>query len=367
MIDVFRYIPHPTRPWSVEPVARQIRSGATITLDPGSYLIVVAETTQHIAVRYPLAIDRKTGRERAQTLDIFQPLQSKLPDGFVYVPPGRFLYGHGRDPDEEAARRGYDTVPMHEREIAAFLVARHETTYREWFEFVDACSNNQCPGIHVRQSVPRVSDDYLSVAVQRNPAGHWQREFTVGSTRYVVEAGQLLVYADRAEPHPQDWRDFPITGVSWDDVQQYLKWLRQRKRIDGADVCTEEQWERAARGADDRLFPHGRTLSPTSANIDATYGRKSAAFGPDVVGSHEQSISLFGVYDMAGNVWEMTRPGVTTGSYTTDPQSGQAIPTRGGSFFHSADNAAAVNRWVAMSGQGAPYTGFRVCATAPVE
>jgi formylglycine-generating enzyme required for sulfatase activity len=181
----------------------------------------------------------------------------------------------------------------------------------------------------------------------------------------VVEAGQPLVYTDRTERQTQDWRDFPISGISWDHVQHYLEWLRRHRRLDGADLCTEEQWERAARGADDRMFPHGNVLSPTSANIDETYGRKPAAFGPDVVGSHEQSISPFGVHDMAGNVWEMTRPGA--GSHTTDPPDGDVIRTRGGSFFHLADNASAVNRWVGMSGQGAPFTGFRVCASAPVE
>jgi formylglycine-generating enzyme required for sulfatase activity len=219
--------------------------------------------------------------------------------------------------------------------------------------------------------VPSVSDGYLSVALRRGAAGRWQREWRADSTRYVAEAGQPLVYTDRAERQTQDWRDFPISGVSWHHVQQYLAWLQQRG-IDGAALCTEEQWERAARGADERLYPHGNILSPTSANIDETYGRKPAAFGPDVVGSHEESISPFGVHDMAGNVWEMTRPNPsaaagTTGSHTTDSPDEDVIPTRGGSFFHSSDNASAVNRWVAMSGQGAPFTGFRVCATAPVE
>lgn len=364
-IDVFRHVRHSRDPWRTEPVLTQSRSGATIELRPGSYLLEVRGRAEHIEVRYPLVIGRKHVQREAREIEIVQPRRSAVPDGFVYIPPGRFLYGHGRNPEEEANREDYTTVPMHEREIGAFLIARHETTYRQWFEFVDECADNRCSGIEVPALRPVVSDDFLSVTVRRNAAGRWQLEWWPGEQRYTVEAGQPLVYTGRAQRHTQDWRDFPITGISWDHVQQYLAWLRQYRGIAGAGLCTEEQWERAARGADARRFPHGNTLAATSASIDETYER--AAFGPDVVGSYEQSVSPFNVYDMSGNVWEMTRPGSTDMAHAIDPSSSQVIRTRGGSFFHTARNASVVNRWVAMSKQGAAYTGFRVCATAPVE
>ena len=73
----------------------------------------------------------------------------------------------------------------------------------------------------------------------------------------------------------------------------------------GARLCTELEWERAARGADDRLFPHGDELDADDANFDVTYGRVDSAYGPDVVGSHPASRSPFGVDDLAGNVFEL--------------------------------------------------------------
>src|SRR5207253_1092585 len=78
-------------------------------------------------------------------------------------------------------------------------------------------------------------------------------------------------------------------------------------RLPGARLCDEHEWERAARGADGRRFPHGDRLAPDDANYDETYGRHPLAYGPDEVGSHPASESPFGVRDMAGNVYEWVR------------------------------------------------------------
>jgi formylglycine-generating enzyme required for sulfatase activity len=70
-------------------------------------------------------------------------------------------------------------------------------------------------------------------------------------------------------------------------------------------MCRESEWERAARGADGRTFPHGQRVLPDDVNYEATYGHGSDASGPDEVGSHPASASPFGVQDMAGNAFEM--------------------------------------------------------------
>ena len=80
----------------------------------------------------------------------------------------------------------------------------------------------------------------------------------------------------------------------------------------GARLCSELEWERAARGGDDRMFPHGDELRAEDANIDLTYGRVDSAYGPDAVGSHPASRSPFGVDDLAGNVLELVDIGQQT-------------------------------------------------------
>ena len=145
-----------------------------------------------------------------------------------------------------------------------------------------------------------------------------------------------------------------MIGISADEAREYAAWLA-RGRIPGARLCTEVEWERAARGTDGRAYPHGEELSPEQANIDATYGKKVGAYGPDEVCHHEQSSSPFGVCDMAGNVWEHTVP-VLKKSRST------ASVLRGGSYYQPDIDAHAANRWD-IQGSRAPATvGVRICA-----
>ena len=126
-------------------------------------------------------------------------------------------------------------------------------------------------------------------------------------------------------------------------------------RVPGARFCDEHEWERAARGADDRGFASGDRLDPGSANIDATYGRVSSAYGPDPVGSYPQSDSPFGLYDTVGNAYEMT----------VSPHTSGALWARGGAFFFSAFGARVDNRTEIPADFRDSRTGFRVCATWP--
>jgi formylglycine-generating enzyme required for sulfatase activity len=97
-----------------------------------------------------------------------------------------------------------------------------------------------------------------------------------------------------------------VVGLTAADAEGYARWLGTSGRVPRARLCTEWEWERGARGGDDRVFPHGRTLSPDDADYDLTYGKRPAAMGPDEVGSHAASRSPFELDDMAGNVWEWT-------------------------------------------------------------
>ena len=58
------------------------------------------------------------------------------------------------------------------------------------------------------------------------------------------------------------------------DAEGMSRW----PRIGGTGV--EKEWERAARGADGRLYPHGDRLLPDDANFDETYGKRASSLGP---------------------------------------------------------------------------------------
>jgi formylglycine-generating enzyme required for sulfatase activity len=152
----------------------------------------------------------------------------------------------------------------------------------------------------------------------------------------------------------QDWTRMPVTGISENDMQVYLRWLDRSGRLRGARLCSEREWERTARGADDRSYPHGNTLRPEDANYDATYGRVPEAFGPDEVCSHARSTSPFGVCDMAGNVLELTKSDLQTGEFVI----------RGGGYYFFQASERSTNREPFLPNGRSAHVGFRVCADA---
>jgi len=146
-----------------------------------------------------------------------------------------------------------------------------------------------------------------------------------------------------------------VSGISFEDARAYARWLDQTGRVPGARLCTEQEWERAARGADDRKYPHGDRLLPDDANFDATYGKKPDAFGPDEVGSHPASRSPFGLDDMAGNVLEWT-----------ERSAGSRGPViRGGSYYDASIGQRTENRHEPEPTFRDPTLGLRLCASAP--
>jgi formylglycine-generating enzyme required for sulfatase activity len=161
------------------------------------------------------------------------------------------------------------------------------------------------------------------------------------------------VYPQRPVRGQVRWERTPVTAVSWDDARGYAAWLVGSGRVAGARLCTDAEWERAARGADGRLYPHGERIEPDDANIDVTYGQVSENFGPDEVGAHPASDSPFGIADLAGNAYEWT-----------NGRGDQPI-LRGGSWYHAAYGAFATNRAPGERSQHEVWLGFRLCADPP--
>jgi serine/threonine protein kinase/formylglycine-generating enzyme required for sulfatase activity len=312
-----------------------------LELEPDSYLFALSAEGR-ADVRYPVMLSR--GEVLRLSVDL--PPAAAVPEGFVYVPPGRFLFGSTAD--EEARRAFFNTVPLHQVETEGYLIARHETTYGEWITYLRALRPEERA-----LRMPEVGGLTGSIELKELPGEHWQLTLKPTSRAYTAREGEMIAYELRQRRIVQDWRKFPVAGISLEDAEAYAAWLSSTGRVPGARLCTEREWERAARGADAREFPHGDRLEPDDANIDATYGKQALAFGPDEVGAHPASQSPFGIDDACGNVFEWTVSSLTPNENVL----------RGGAYYYDNTTVRSTNRQVAQPTARDPNIGIRLCAT----
>lgn len=317
---------------------RLLGSGITdVRLPPGGYVVEIA-TPGCVRVRAPIVVER--GGEL--TIDVAPPRLEDVPPGFVYVPAGEFLFGNANDEDRLTF---FATTPLRRRSTAAFLIGQTEVTFGDYLAYIDALPASErasrLPGVPTKLSG--------GLAITPDDTGHWQIELQLADHRYTAGWDQPFRYPGRTHQATQDWRRFPVVGVSADDATAYATWLDRTGRVPGARLCNEVEWERAARGADDRAYPGGRPLEPDDANIDVTHGPK--LMGPDEVGSHPASRSPFGLDDMSGNAFE----------WTVSEQGGYIL--RSGSYQHDRKTAHLTDRSSMNAMVRDAVLGFRLCAT----
>ena len=154
---------------------------------------------------------------------------------------------------------------------------------------------------------------------------------------------------------PQKKREHPVTYIDWDDANAFAKWC-------GASLPSEAQWEKSARGSDGRLFPWG----------DEEPIKEHANFGNSIgdtteVGIHKSGASIFGVLDLAGNVWEWTSSIHRNYPYNSndgreDVNLWGARVVRGGNYLSAAKNIRCADRHSIYPTARDIYIGFRVAS-----
>ncbi|WP_415869908.1 formylglycine-generating enzyme family protein [Burkholderia ubonensis] len=155
----------------------------------------------------------------------------------------------------------------------------------------------------------------------------------------------------------------PVRDLSWDDAQQYVKWL---SKISGKSyrLPTEAEWEYAARGGTATRYWWGNDMRPGNANCKDC-GPPWRAEAPDNVGSF--AANPLGFYDMGGGVWEWVSD-CWHNSYKNAPADGrswdepncQVRVIRGGSWRDGASYMPVSTRFKYDSSVRYSANGFRV-------
>ena len=253
-----------------------------------------------------------------------------VPEGMVMVREGEFQMGSD---SEEAAK---DEKPIHTVFVDSFLMDTHEVTVGKYKEFVETTGHKE-------------------------PA--W---------------GEIAPYA------PTD--QHPIVLVSWHDAMAYAKWAGKR-------LPTEAEWEKAARGGSvAKMYPWGN-ISPKGKQCNFAdknlthywWSDKKADDGYTFtapVGSYPEN--GYGLFDMAGNVWEWCLDEYDAGFYAVsegvNPISGANTPQqisesfesvesnrvlRGGSWLVTSDNLRNSTRFMLMPKSTNYSVGFRCVIDLP--
>lgn len=139
------------------------------------------------------------------------------------------------------------------------------------------------------------------------------------------------------------YNDYPVVYVDWNMANTYCEWR-------GASLPTEAQWEKAARGSEEPTYPWGKEIGCQKANY--TDGSRVCVGGTTKAGSYESGKSPYGVYDMAGNVWEWVADWYSESYYGISisssnplgPDFGRARVGRGGSWTRSDGEIRSANR-----------------------
>jgi formylglycine-generating enzyme required for sulfatase activity len=143
-------------------------------------------------------------------------------------------------------------------------------------------------------------DDERPVVVRKLPA------FRIDRTEVTRAMYARCVAARRCKPLSADIStdvELPVTNVNWYEARAYCAFAHGR-------LPSEDEWEKAARGSDGRIYPWGNDLDCDHANW-GNFDNEGPCAGknpgkPVAVGSYPQGQSPFGALDMAGNVWEWT-------------------------------------------------------------
>ena len=198
-------------------------------------------------------------------------------------------------------------------------------------------------------------EDEAPTSIQRFDNPFWidKTEVTRGAYKDCVFAGECTSTPDNQYSTTENQ---PINQVTWYQAAAYCKWREAR-------LSTEAEWEYAARGPDNLVYPWGNEFDEKKAHYSQNSGNRTAN-----VGNYSSGVSWVGALDMSGNLWEWTGSLYRNYPYVSNDRRNLIgneqdvswlIALRGGSFRFSSGFVRAANRNSNSAGVVDNNNGFR--------
>ena len=276
-----------------------------VAVDPGSYVLTV-ECEGFRTVQVPLLVRRGKHWDGGQG-PLVLLRDDYIGEGRILVPGGPFRLGGDSD--------GGSEPPHHEAWADSFIISRYPVTMGEYLQFINELHAQDPEAAWAR--VPRHPQ-----APGEDARRFWRRP--PGDD----------AYAPPGEGEAQIWDPgWPVFGVSWSDATAYTAWRAYR---DGKpwSLPSELEWEKAARGADGRLYPWGNLFDATLCKMRDSRPRTPQ---PEPVGTFPRDRSVYGVCDLAGAVREWCRDP----DFDGDPS---LRPVRGGGWHGTEADCLCASR-----------------------
>lgn len=258
----------------------------------------------------------------------------KAPKGMVWIPGGEFSMGSNVEDESLCSQKGVtkDAAPIHRVYVDGYYMDETEVTNEEYEKFVKATGYvtvaEQKP---TKEEFPTAAEDDLiagSVIFSPTPAAVNLNNFLqwwnyIGGTDWKHPLGP--------ESSIKGKEKYPVVHIAYEDAEAYAKWAGKR-------LPTEAEWEFAARGGKTgEIYAWGNVLKPNGkfqANIyQGHFPIKDGDSGEDgfkgIAPTAQYAPNPYGLYDMAGNVWEWTNDWYSNTYYETLSKNGVAKNPQG--------------------------------------
>ncbi|RMG90496.1 MAG: hypothetical protein D6706_19320, partial [Chloroflexi bacterium] len=265
------------------------------------------------------------------------PLITRQQDGMpmILIPGGSFMMG-ASDDDFLA---GADERPQHLVILNDYYIDKYEVTVAQYAAFLNRLGQHERACNNVDCALTRENVGFTSYLLAQDLGD--------GTTQYTPVTG---------------FANYPINHVSWFGAQAYCQSV-------GARLPTEAEWEYAARGNDGRIYPWGNEPPDQTRAVFESLSFDNLK----PVDALPDGASPFGVFGMAGSMWEWVADWYDENYYSTSPtlnptgpETGLTRVIRGGAWPNNnhADRIRTTNRSALTPDFISATVGFR-CARTP--